>query len=440
MMKRKYSTSLGVVRTAVLAAAVSIGAALISGNIHAQTSAVTSAPLLQSGSLVYDGAFRVPQGTSFAYGGGQLAFNPGGGLFVGGFPAPLVAEISIPTPVNSATVANLPMATLLQPFIDPTEGRIVNSGAGGAVFGTPSDYRLGGLMVAGGHLVGTVYVYYDGNRVQRLSHYTRPLNLSTTGQVGGLYNVGNLGPLTGMISGPMCTIPSAWQSLLGGPMITQNYDLSVPSRTSYGPAAFVFDPANLGRVDPVPATGLLYYPQDHQLGGTSTSWQTTSLIWNIGQIQGGCVFPTGSRSVLYFSVHGIGTYGYGDGTSDPALAGTINPGDGQPYFYDPESIYKGTHTYPYVYQVLAYDANDLLSVKNGTKQPWELQPYARWELSLPNTAVRHAFTAGNVAYDPATQRIFLAQGQADGWGEPLIHVFHIGPAAPSNVRIVSGNW
>ena len=436
MMKRKYSTSLGVVRTAVLAAAVSIGAALIPGNIHAQTSAVTSAPLLQSGSLAYDGAFRVPQGTSFAYGGGQLAFNPGGGLFVGGFPGALVAEVSIPRPVNSTNVANLPMATLLQPFVDPTEGKLTAQLPSGG-------NNLGGLLVHGGRLIGTGYIYYDALDSQRLSHYTRPIRLSDVGHVGGFYNVGNMGYKTGAVSGPMCDVPVGWQSLLGGPVITENFDIPIVSRSSYGPAAFAFDPANLGVVDPVPATGLIYYPTDGSFNGHL--YNQTSLIWNIAQSQGGCVFPVGSRSLLFFSVHGIGEYCYGQGTNVSSLHKTLVPGYTDViYCYDPENVLaKGTHAYPWVYQVLAYDANDLAAVKAGTKQPSSLVPYARWELSLPTSAWKHAFQAGGVAYDPATQRIFLAQGLADGVGEPLIHVFHIGgpggPAAPSNLRIVRGN-
>ncbi len=415
---------------AALGAVVSLIGALSPSGIHAQTSSA----LLQSWSLVYDGAFRVPQGTSFAYGGGQLAFNPSsGGLFVGGFPGALVAELSIPTPVNSAVVANLPTATLLQSFKDPTEGKLTTQiQANGA--------NLGGLLVSGGKLIGTGYIYYDATDSQRLSHYTRPLNLSDAGHVGGFYNVGNLGYKTGYVSGPMCAVPPEWQTQLGGPAITENFDLSIVSRTSYGPAAFVFNPADLGVVDPVPATGLIYYPTDGSFDGHL--YNQTSMIWNVAQTQGGCVFPVGSQSLLYFSVHGVGEYCYGQGTNDSSLNKTLVPGyTDVVYCYDPENPQaKGTHAYPWVYQVLAYDANDLAAVKAGTRSPSSLVPYARWELTLPTTAWKHSFQTGSVAYDPATQRIFLAQGLADGAGEPLIHVFHIGsgPLPPSNVRVVPG--
>ena len=52
--------------------------------------------------------------------------------------------------------------------------------------------------------------------------------------------------------------------------------------------------------------------------------------------------------------------------------------------YDPTTSDKGSHAYPYRYQVWAYDLNDFAAVKAGTKQPWEVVPYGVWPLSLPD--------------------------------------------------------
>ena len=35
------------------------------------------------------------------------------------------------------------------------------------------------------------------------------------------------------------------------------------------------------------------------------------------------------------------------------------------------------------FQVWAYNANDLLAVKNGTLQPWQVQPYDVWKFNVP---------------------------------------------------------
>ena len=73
---------------------------------------------------------------------------------------------------------------------------------------------------------------------------------------------------------------------------------------------------------------------------------------------------------------------------------------------------KGTHAWPYVYQVWAYDANDFARVAQGQSQPWGLRPYAVWQLPLPYPYANYSGLAAT--YDPATGRIFLSQMRSDG--------------------------
>jgi hypothetical protein len=49
-------------------------------------------------------------------------------------------------------------------------------------------------------------------------------------------------------SGEMCAVPSAWQSALGGPVLTSIGSLSVNADLSQGVCAFAFDPDNLAGV------------------------------------------------------------------------------------------------------------------------------------------------------------------------------------------------
>jgi hypothetical protein len=93
------------------------------------------------------------------------------------------------------------------------------------------------------------------------------------------------------------------------------------------------------------------------------------------------------------------------------------------FCYDPANSDKGNHTYPYHYQVWAYDANDLLAVKKGDKDHWEPRPYAFWRLDLP-FGIPYAEING-AAYDPTTKRIFLTQSFGDG-AKPVIYVFRVG--------------
>ncbi len=120
----------------------------------------------------------------------------------------------------------------------------------------------------------------------------------------------------------------------------------------------------------------------------------------------------------------MGTFCYGEGTANQSLAGTINPADGTLYCYDPASSDKGQHAYPYAYQVWAYDLNDWVAVKNATKQPWQVVPYAHWTLNLP-TADPGWKGIGGVGYDPVQRLLYVSQLRADQDGYAYRAVIHV---------------
>lgn len=277
-------------------------------------------PLVQQSNLEYLGAFRVPDGdfgsplySGFNYGGRNLAYNPkNNSLFLIGHAwYQLAAEISIPQIVNSANLNDLKTATVLQPFSDITEGNSSEIGTGGTTVET-SGTPIGGLMVWGDKLIGTVYGYYDAASVVKLSHFTSDLTLSTIGDFKGMYQVGSSPTIRNpaFVDGYMTQIPQEWRETFGGPALTGNCCLSIISRTSFGPAVSVFDPDKLGRVDPVPATPLVGYPSDHQtLGGYGD--QRLDVLFNGSMDVTGVVFPSGTGSVLFFGSRGKGHFCYG---------------------------------------------------------------------------------------------------------------------------------
>jgi hypothetical protein len=128
----------------------------------------------------------------------------------------------------------------------------------------------------------------------------------------------------------------------------------------------------------------------------------------------GVVFPPGTRSVLYFGKHGLGDYCYGTGGS--------SGGD----CYDPDSTSQGTHAYPYRSQVWAYDANELVAVKNGTKNAYDVVPYAVWNLDASFKDIQ------GVGYDAATRRLYISQTFGDG-EQPLIRVYQVAFSAPMQI-------
>ena len=353
--------------------------------------------LVQPSSFVYQGAFRVPPtllvpGTDrgFDYGGTGLALKPGGkSMLLFSHPYDWnLAELGIPTPAKG-DVKSLPIASVVHSFFDPFNGKRKD------VADPTASVAAGGVYpFADGSLALTSYMGYGSG--QTLSHFKR----DAAGNVTGPFRIGPLG--ANFYSGYMTSVPPEWQSTFG-PTLTGQCCLSVISRTSYGPAAFAFDLSKIG-VDQN-ATPLVYYPSDHKTLG---DWNQTSKYFNGTSEVPGVVFPEGTDSVLFVGRQGVGTYCYGE-------ASTCS---------DPEESGKGDHAYPYLYYVWAYDAHDLAAAKAGTKQAWDVTPYAVWELVLPYPFT-HGHHLGGVAFDPATKRLFISQMFADG-DNPVIHVYTLG--------------
>jgi len=383
--------------------------------LRAQVSDPSTLPLVSSGGLEYVGAFRVPaetvNGLSFSYGGQAVAHDPAtNSLFISSLNS--VAEVSIPTPVNSSDVNALPFATFLQPLNDPTEGHLKD------VF--DGDVKMEGLMVYGNRLYGTAYIYFDAPNVQRVSHYSRARQL-TQPSFSGWSQVWENGK-SGFVAGMLAPVPKEWQAKLGGPAITGQCCIPIINRTSSGPSAFAFDPSKVGQPT-VSATPLLYYPQDH---ATLGSWSGTAPnpSFNQGTEILGVAVIANTRSALYFGRTGLGPPCYGEGTSNKALVGTTSP-EGGPYCYDPTNHYKASHAYPYGYQVWAYDLNDFAAVKAGKKRPWDVVPIV-WPLDLPTG--EPGTRLGGVGYDAQRQILYVSQMRADSpeaAARPLIHAFRV---------------
>lgn len=358
-------------------------------------------PRITSADFIYLGAFRAPYedraGNPLTWGGYALAVNPSGategtstGLFIGCHAwRQRLAEIAIPSTVNLSETA-----ALRQDCTDVTEGRL------DLVDDMPN---LGGALVYGGRLIVSVYGYYDADVSQTRSHFASSTDLAQTGDVVGPEQVGEQ---AGVVAGYMTTIPEEWQTHLGGPALTGQCCIPIISRTSAGPAASVFDPEDVGRRNPVPATPLLHYPLEHPLAPEDAQNNLFNLTTQIV----GMAFPPGSRSLLFVGRHGIGPYCYGAGEECD----------------DPVESYKGPHAYPYVHQVWAYDVLDLLSVKQGQLRPWEVQPYAVWRLTEMDD-VGGASIAG-AAFDPDAGRLYITEQYGD---EPLVHVYRLTAATPT---------
>lgn len=390
----------------------------------AQTPDVSSLPRLQFADLGYIGGFRLPQaaqnGDDFSFAGRAMAFNPArNSLFISSRIGN-IAEVSIPTPANSSDVNAMPFASYLQGFRDMTEGHFTEIAADGAA--------LSGLLVQGDRLYGTGSVYYDATNSQVLSHFSHSTNLSQS-SFSGMSQVWETGH-AGYVAGYLASVPSEWQSTLGGPAMTGQCCIPIVQRTSLGPAAFSFNPSSIAPQTVVPANPLLYYPYEHPTLG---QWESSNSTYGAATAMGGAVIVAGTRTALFIGRNGTGPFCYGQGTSIQSLSGTMGP-DGEKYCYDPVVGDKGQHAYPYRYQIWAYDLADFAAVKAGTKAAWDVVPYGVWPFDLP-TPETSSIRIGGVSYDAQNQILYLLQLWADRDGyayRPIVHALKMNVPASSS--------
>jgi hypothetical protein len=326
---------------------------------------------------------------------------------------------------------------------------------------------VGGYLVEGTELFFTEYIYYDGGNMQTLSHFKRPINLNTAGQVTGPYGItfpliaptgsgGNLRDYDRWWNGWCADIPSAWQVALRGTAMCGTTSKNISGGTSNGPDAIAWNLSSWG--SPINGTPLLYYPSAHPIAGggyahCSTNPPAGSQLSGAGQYgataDGNCSGPVsttwngatymaqglvmpGSRTFAFFERVGAGTdvqtgqpwqggacYGLGEKLyNPPSLGFGILPATNGPNAFEycytnvTGEVGNGSRVYsapPYEFHVLEYDLNDLANVASGAVNPWSVAPYENVAIHLPQET-DYNYIVG-VALDVTNQRLYVAQGQ-----------------------------
>lgn len=403
--------------------------------------------LLQSTDMTYLGAFRGPVdpvhgGTLWytdapdygvAFRSARSGAENGSLYATGHLYYSSIFEGAIPSTFSSSSVlSDIPRMTILQgltPIFGSNRGDLkdciynTSNQCDPNPGGSGPNTQYGGLLVAGDKLIATRWDYYAYSGAQTYAWFTHGLDLSVSDSSGPFKPSSN----SRIMSGYLTTIPENWRTALGGDTMSGLFEVPIVSATSAYPSATSFYAADLTGTGTVATNMLMYttcpnYPHD-----TLGCWTNTTPSNNYTSNSegfGGAVFPVGSKTLLVFHVHGTGDSCYGEATTNQSLHGQVACGDGgaETCCYDLESTSRGGHSYPYVYQVQAFSADDLAAVKAGTKTHNELMPYAVWSLSFPQSATNH--TIAGVAYDPDTQRLFVRQGAADGTA-PLYQVFQL---------------
>jgi chitodextrinase len=367
---------------------------------------------IQENDLTYLGTIDITHndancGSSPNARGTGLTLNPEGNGGAGSFyisgrtDTHCVAEITKPEIGETAT--------FLQNYTDVTNGTW--SQVGDCYNGC----FIGGHLVYNDNLYLTVFSYYDANFSANKSIWRHSLTLNDhSGMVGPVAaGPGN----QGMYNQYMDNVPSELQSALGGPAVIGGCCFSIISRTSLGPALYSFDPENLGTLTP-----LVGYPDGHRTlnewaaPGSHPEANPTTKMSDVSFIEG-------TDTVLFIGQTGKGEYCYGTGEACG----------------DPQYPYSGTHAYPYVHYMWAYDVDDLAATAAGSQEMWDVMPYAHWEMpSLGNLTDEWSVTG--MAFDPEENLLYVLKNRDDTGAWPQLYVYEVNlipdttpPTSPTNL-------
>ncbi|MGA7304245.1 MAG: hypothetical protein WBW88_05200 [Rhodothermales bacterium] len=392
----------------------------------------SSEPLLGLNNLEYVGAFRLPADTygssSLNYSEGPLAYNPSNSsiLIVGHAWDQEIAEFVIPTVVNSTTLGDLNMAG------DPVQ--YFTSVLDRAPSGNSQDLnRIGGLAVldalSGPRLVVNAYEYYDapGDNTQTTLVVDNPDSIASS-SVGGFYTFeGGAGHTSEWIS----PIPPEWQDSLGGAYITgQSSGIPIISRTSVGPSAFAFNPAYL--LDsttvptPIPTTKLLDFSLAHPLESDISNTSGTNDRWtHLSRVTYGIILP-GTRTYA--------TFGYSGGHGPDGVCYKCTQDDGNLC-----GGYCAPDADDYYQYAWFWDVNDLMAVKKGTMNSYDVEPY--WYGAFPTPFENGTHEIGGGAYDPVTGYIYLTIQKGDREqgtyaNPPVVVVYRVANSVTADLKVM----
>ena len=428
-----------------------------------------SSTLVQPSDLTYLGAFRLPGGDSppqtFAYGGNAMTFNPdgdsgNGSLFImghdrqawGGLPdGGQVAEVKIPTPVNSTTLDALNTAEFIQNFADVAAGYFTNleelPRTGMAYLNHPATGPKIHLSWGQHHKPDTPSPSYA---------WFSP-DLSTP-DLQGLWFIGEQDWYS--LNGYTFEIPTAWADVhtegcyLGtGRQMDGGWGGMGPSLFAYRPWQIDGSPAISG-THLVETTLLLY--EDTQDNGDVVQG-ANSLVGHQhpDEWEGGAwlTTPSGKSAVLFVGNKGTGAkYWYGYRNPAGAEYPCVNTqaaseftacrlADGSPcpaadmVECEGHTSAKGWWCAEFTPRFILYDPDDLAQVAAGTMEPWVPQPYAHLDvgeyifdnaagvdLEMLGESIQRRYLFGGATYDRAAGRLYVLELFADE-AKPVVHVW-----------------
>lgn len=388
---------------------------------------------LKPSDLTYLGAFRLPSDApdeiGWSWSGNALAYYPDGDPAGAedGFPGSLfgtghnwntyVSEISIPAPVISRSLGDLPIAETLQPFSDIR----------GDLFPPFEIPRVGlaYLPAEPPQTTGKLYFVWSDHAPGNEMDADTSLGWSETTlddpRPAGAWAVGRYPKY--VTSDYLFPIPRPWgDTYLSGAYLAAGR-FRDGGQGSMGPTLFGIAPWQEGNPPSpgavIPATPLLLYgsvnmEHPHMLADYSHADE-----WS-----GGAWLTAGEKSAVVF----VGTKGLGE-TWYGCMDGTVWP-DEPPF--PPECAERGWWANAFEGQMLFYNPDDLAAVAKGRKETWEPQPYAVLSLDdvlfhVSSTQQKHHL--GAAAFDRGNGLLYVLEPLADE-DRSIVHVWRVDVTPP----------
>lgn len=414
--------------------------------------------------LVYAGAFRLPDDgerpRTFEYGGNAMTFNPDNAtLFIighdrlayGDLPdGDQVAEITIPEPVISRSLDDLPYAAFRQRFSNVTAGYFTDLEEIPRVGMAYLDHPATGPKI---HLGWGQHMPPDST-VPTHGWFSPDL---TQPDFQGVWFIGNQS--FDSVNGYLFEIPADWADahVQGRVLATGRYRDG--GWSGMGPALFAYRPwQNDGSPPPagthLQETVLLRYESSRNTGIVE---RAMAGYQHPDEWEGGAwlTSSSGKTAVIFAGTKATGDK-YWYGWTNPAgpefpcveaeLVGEFTLcalADGTPC--PPEDMrgctghndYRGWWSARFDAQIIFYDPAVLAQVAAGTLEPWEPQPYAsldideflyfnppEWDLDALGRGDQRRMRIGDVAYDRAHDRLYVLELFGDE-AKPVVHVWVI---------------
>jgi hypothetical protein len=384
----------------------------------------TVAPaLIQPENLVYQGAFLFPESDAWAYSGHALAYYPPGNSLYTATHAHdgYVGEISIPSPVISSSVNDLPRAEIRQAPADITGGWKDN-----CTFDPECIYReLDGLAYLP-NINKMAWNLRDWYNVAKHDQDSLGWSNPDMTDARGVWHIGERESDNDLFhnartSNYLFTAPEGFaaQWLNNKRLIAGGTREAGALGGSQGPTLFALAPWEDGSP---PAAGasldalpLLYYPEN-----VDCVWEDPDMCMYpdyraVDQWNGGAWMDTPAGSAIVITgKKGLGPNCYGEAEE----CGN-----------DPCVLSKGYHAYPYQGQILFYDPEDIKAVQCGTRSPWQVFPYE--VMSLEHISyMGECSVIGAAAWDAENRRLFITEKEIDDtdygfWGVTAVHVWQL---------------